>query len=444
MDFKSVLWPAVKEKVLSFVEEQVSQKLQAMLDERNAELESLTRAPLLKADSPLEVYQAYVRFFQNRIGASGKESSVIRRSEVVMSLAMSLEQGLETRLRQHLNQIGANGDEQGKGSTMTDDKGGKKETEEEENTDDEATTIIDDDDDDSDYYDDPNDIDEEDNILPSIESFTPIVSPTSLAQLRRYEKRYLESVRSAEVQRETHSRVLSSVDRHSATKTTSENLTEPLRTPNSLAIRRKMRDPDETPSRIIGQSKNTLVNRKRELEETPTPTQKVNKRARRDKHSPSVAHSRASSGSSYFPSIEELFSSSLGTNSSPATQQSQGQTKPSSLVSSRVLNPALNESKSKGKEPEDDREKARPTSKPPVPRFGESPGLFVTPSPASGSTNKPFTFKRSKSRNARKPSQAQHENMQPSRCRETTADFEALNTSEKLSLLFQMSRGKET
>jgi hypothetical protein len=198
-----------------------------------------------------------------------------------------------------------------------------------------------------------------------------------------------------------------------------------------------MRELEETPSRKPKAEK-ILNDKKRKLEITPTPTRAVSKRRCIVKHSPGLTQSPASSMSSDFPSLEELFSSSLGRQSSPATQPSPSKTR-LSLVHSPASSPPV--SKSKGLR--DISNNTGATPKPQVPRFGESPSLFVSPDQVSGPANEPFTFKRSASRSARKVARTQHETILPSRFRETTADFEAMDTSEKLLLLFKMSRGKE-
>ncbi|RGP81521.1 hypothetical protein FLONG3_390 [Fusarium longipes] len=272
VDFESEIWPAVQEKVLSFVEEKISQRIEAMLEERSAELESLTRPPLLRADSSPEVYLAYVRFLQNRIAATGRNSPLIRNTEAVMSLAMDLQPGLETRLRQHLAQISAdeNAEERCGGSVVT-----KKEVHEGEEDDDEEEMSTIADDDGSVYQDDPDDIDDEDIILHSIEHYTPVATSNVMDQLRRYEKRYLESVQLAAAEREAHSRALSPLNDDSNTPNGSPN--EPQQIPDNLEARHEMRQLEETPTKRERPKRNLNV-KKRELEKTPTPNRAVSKR----------------------------------------------------------------------------------------------------------------------------------------------------------------------
>ncbi|KAM0495498.1 hypothetical protein ACHAP8_008091 [Fusarium lateritium] len=430
-DFESVIWPAMQEKVTSLIEVKVSEHMEAMLEERKTELESLTRPPLLKADSSTEVYHAYVEFLQHRIKSTAKNTPMIRKTEAVMSLAMDLEPGIEKRLREHLDQItvGENTQVEIQDLAMTERE--CVEEEELEIGDEDVVTIPDDDD--SDYHDDPDDVDEEDEILPSIECLTPVTTPTTVNQLKRYEKRYKEYCRSAASEREVHSRVLSPLDGYTNIPNDGSHDSRQAcglpETPSTL------NDLEET---LDGRCELGKISndKKRPLETTPTPTKEDSKRRCTVKHSPGFTASPASSMSSYFPSLEEMFSSSLGRQSSPATQPSPSRRQPS-LVHSPTPSPAVRRSMVT----KDISGNAGATSKPPVPLFGESPGLFVTPDPTA--TTSPFTSKQSASRSTRKVERARRESTLPTRFRETTADFEAMDTPEKLLLLFKMSRGKE-
>ncbi|KAJ4020376.1 hypothetical protein NW766_001855 [Fusarium irregulare] len=329
--------------------------------------------------------------------------------------------------------------------------------EQEEPEDSEATTISDDDG--SLYQDDPFDIDEEDSVVPSVEPHTPIVTPRLMTQLRTYEKKYSKILKSSQRQKRGHAH--SSFHDHSATNTPSRHTGRLPQTPDNFAIQRQKGEL-ETASEKQGELDRAAAKR-RASEMTPTPVRSASKRlcvdwqspervldgqsaeptmkgqslepildgqaseSVLDKKSPEPMQSPASSCSD-FPTLEELFSSSLSKLSSPAQQSS-------------VADMASTPPSSKGKE----REVNCSNTKPPVPRFSKEPGLFVTPSPIPASANKPFTFKRSASRSARytTPSQRQRDSMPPSRFRETTADFEALDHSEKLMLLFKMSRGNK-
>ncbi|KAM0353194.1 hypothetical protein ACHAP4_008433 [Fusarium culmorum] len=186
-DFESEIWPAVQDKVQSLIEEKVSGQIETMLQEREAELESLTRLPLLRADSSPEVYLAYVQFLQKRLKAMSKNSPMKRKTEAVMSLALDLEPELETRLREHLAQIAAGeGNHEANKDLEVNDR--EDQEEEELGIDDEEVVTIPDEDD-SDYQDDPDDVDEEDKILPSIERCTPVTTPAIMVQLQKYQEK---------------------------------------------------------------------------------------------------------------------------------------------------------------------------------------------------------------------------------------------------------------
>ncbi|RGP68851.1 hypothetical protein FSPOR_5057 [Fusarium sporotrichioides] len=426
-DFESVIWPSIQEKVRSLVEEKVSQHVERMLRERKAELESLTRPPLLKADSSPELYHAYVQFLQERIKATAKNSPMIRKTEAVMSLVMDLESGLEISLRKHLAQIAAREN----GQEDQDLAIGEREDHEEEyhGIDDEDTIIIPDEDH-SDYQDDPDDVDEEDRILPSTERCTPVTSPRIMNQLRKYNTRYQESRRRAASESEAHSRVLGPLSGYSNIPTGISEPQEASGTP------RKVIELEDTPN-SKGEPERILNPKKRELAKTPSPTRAISKRRCTAKHSPRLTHSPASSESSYFPSLAEIFNSSLGRQSSPATQPSPSRSQ-HSLFNSPTPSPAMSRQKETG----DISGNTGAAPKPPVPLFSESPGLFMTPDPVS--TNKSFDFKRSASRSAQEVGQTQHESKSPARFRESTADFEAMDPSEQLLLLFRKIRGKES
>ncbi|KAK6699032.1 hypothetical protein SNK05_011851 [Fusarium graminearum] len=420
-DFESEIWPAVQDKVQSLIEEKVLGQIETMLQEREAELESLTRLPLLKADSSPEVYLAYVQFLQKRLKAMSKNSPMKRKTEAAMSLALDLEPGLETCLREHLAHIaaGENREEKSKDLQMNDREG---QEEEEPGIDDEDVVMIPDED-------DSDDVDEEDKILPSIERCTPFTTRAIMVQLHRYEGKYLASVRSAKLEKEKHSRVLSPLDRHPNMPNGSSD--DPQQATGHLETSRKVIELEETPK---GKSGDMSNDKKRHLEPPSTPTRASSKRRCMIKPAPGLTHSPASSTSSYFPSLDELFSSSLAKQSSPATQ-------PSTINSQRSQATSLTYTPAVSKQ-EGTRDVSGAAPRPPVPLFGESPGLFMTPDPAPA--NNSFAIKRSASRSARNFDQIQREGRSPSRFRENTADFEALDTPQKLLLLFKRTRGKKS
>ncbi|CAG7563762.1 unnamed protein product [Fusarium equiseti] len=505
-DFENFVWPLMKPRIMELSEKEIHAQIKALLDEEVVALRSLTRTPLLKANSTPEEYELYVRFLRDRLAQS---PSVVAKSGAVMSMVMNLLPSLkaslsglitETEPEEHVEQEPHDEREAGEeknepveqeeppeqeladqgeciqeedpadqGEPMEleihveqdrserqnsqdepEEDGGHEETE-----DSEATTISDDDG--SLYQDDPFEIDEEDSVIPSVEPHTPIVTPRVMGKLRSYEKKFSKALESSASQK--YSRVLSSSNGHSTTNTPYRHGDSHPHTPNNLTMRRQTSKLETTSAK--GEELDSAATKRRTSEMTPTPARSTSKRMRLgwqspehvldgqstepmlrepllnpirdgqtsefalDKKSPKPTHSPVSSCSD-FPTLEELFSSSLGKHLSPARQSSTAPNLASTPASNNV------------KEPEGDRS----NTKPPVPRFSKEPGIFVTPSPVSASANKPFAFKRSASRNVRHTTPSQRENMPPSRYRETTADFEALDHSEKLLLLFKMSRGK--
>jgi len=501
-DFENFVWPLMKPKIMELSEKEIHAQIKALLDEEVASLRSLTRTPLLKANSTPEEYELYVRFLRDRLAQS---PSVVAKSEAAMSMVMNLLPSLkanlsglitETEPEEHVEEEShderVEDEEQGEPAEQEiaeqdepiqqeepaeqrelmeletyaekDQPGWQKsdvepeeDGEHEETEDSEATTISDDDG--SLYQDDPFDIDEEDSVIPSVEPHTPIVTPRVMGKLRSYEKKYCKALKSSKPKE--RSRTTSSLHDHSATDTPSRHAKKRSRTSNNLVTQRQISE--------LGELDRAAAKR-RATEMTPTPARSASKRLRLDWQSPQRAlegpstetiperqtlepildgqtsksflerkspepmHSPTPSSCSDFPTLEELFSSSWGKHSSPTRQSS---TAPN-LASTAASTPAS----SKGKEPEISCNDTNPTPKPPVPRFSKEPGLFVTPSPASAPANKPFTFKRSASRKVRYTTPSQRDSMPPSSYRETTADFEALDHSEKLLLLFKMSRGK--
>ncbi|KAJ4113214.1 hypothetical protein NW768_011490 [Fusarium equiseti] len=500
-DFESFVWPLMKPKIVELGEKEVQAQIKTLLDQEVASLRSLTRTPRLKANSTPEEYELYVRFLRERLAQS---PSVVAKSEAVMSMVMNLLPGLkaslsglitetavgETESEDHVEQEpqdereadeeqnepveqeepieqelteqdepiqeedhAEQGEpmdlethvEQDRSERQESHVGREEDGEQEESEDSEAITVSDDDG--SLYQDDPFDIDEEDSVVPSIEPHTPIVTPRVMGKLRSYEKIFSKTLKSSKPKE--NSRGTSSLHDHSATNTPSRRTGKLPRTPDNLTVQRQTSKLEN--ARAKEGELDKAAAKRRASEMTPTPVRSASKRLRLDwqsqsrvpggrsaepsmegqslepildgqttesvldKQSPKPMQSPASSCSD-FPTLEELFSSSQNKRLSP------------NLTSAPASSPV--------KEPE----VHRSNTKPPVPRFSKEPGLFVTPSPVSASANKPFTFKRSASRNVRRTTPSQRESMQPSRFRETTADFEALDHQEKLLLLFKMSR----
>ncbi|KAM0545630.1 hypothetical protein ACHAPJ_011245 [Fusarium lateritium] len=404
-EFESTIWPAVKDKVLSFAEAKLLEWTENMLAERVEELESLTRPPLLKANSSPESYQLYVNYLINRTEAAGRNSTSIRKTEAVMSWAMSLEPGLEERLRQQLQRVGDNHDD-GEGGHDSDEAG----------DDDDDDDIYSATDDDMSYNEDSDAVSDEDEetVLPSIEPRTPIATPRSMAQLYNYEHKYLEALRTATTHKEAQYRALQDLD-------------------NTEHLSKKRKAPEEPAEHGIGPGNLAIRSKKGEPKHQEaaanTPTPAPRKRQRLEK---TLASSPATtSDSSELPSLEELFSSSIGRASSAIT-------KPSSPPAV----PVPSQTTGKNKTPQGVIKDDGLISNPLVRDLGrkESPSLFVTPDPpVSGRANKQFAFKRSVSHSANpKDHGTQHGREMPSeRFREQTAEFEAMTPRSRETMLYQ-------
>ncbi|KAJ4244374.1 hypothetical protein NW762_014502 [Fusarium torreyae] len=402
-EFESTIWPAVKDKILSFAEAKLLEWTETMLAERMEELESLTRPPLLKANSSPESYQLYVNYLTNRTEAAGRNSTSIRKTEAVMSWAMSLEPGLEERLRKQLQHVGDNHD----------DRSGGHDSDEAGDDDDDIYSATDDN---MSYNEDSDAVSDEDEetVLPSIEPRTPIVTPRSMAQLYNYEHKYLEALRAATTHKEAQYRALQDLDstEHVSKKRKApEGPAEHGRSPGNLAIRSKKGEP----------------NHQEATANTPTPAPR-----KRQRLEETLASSPATtSDSSEFPSLQELLSSSIGRASSAIT-------KPSSPPAV----PVLSQTTGKNMTPQGVVKNDGLVSNPLVRDSGrkELPSLFVTPDPpVSGRANKQFACKRSISHSASpNVNGIQRGREMPSeRFREETAEFQAMTPQSRETMLYQ-------
>ncbi|KAF4343121.1 hypothetical protein FBEOM_2905 [Fusarium beomiforme] len=337
LDFEGTIWPAVQEKFMEFAEAKILSWNESKLRERIQALESLTRPPLLKANSSPESYQTYVEYLRNRIEAAGKNSTAIRNTEAVMSMALDLLPGLEEQLREQLDRV-LNKEEarpdvdtnQGWASDNARSEGGNdaEESHDESKEDDDLESF------DEVYaeyskdltYRDPGETPQHytGGIMESIEPRTPIVTPRSMAQLRYYEKKYIEARRAAKAQEEAEMDGLRSVDGSE----------------RDLA-RRKRKAPDIDEFPLVIRSK--LRVQRLAAPATPTPPAKKKQRLDERQYSPTST----ASSSSELPTA---------TTTAAATAS-----KPGEIA-------------------------------------GPSPCLFVTPDPAARRTNTPLIFRKRSSR----------------------------------------------
>ncbi|KAF4956843.1 hypothetical protein FGADI_3532 [Fusarium gaditjirri] len=457
LDFEVSIWPSVKDELMEFAESRILRWATEKLQDRLQALESLTRPPLLKANSSPESYQLYLRYLIKRTEAAGKNSKVIRNTEAVMSMALDLLPGLEERLRDQLehvvdkqedrpendaedDQANASDEEVGNGDSGStyenleadhDIDHKDQEAQEESNSEDEVKARLVDDseededdsgdgsvfeevyaeDSDDDTYQDPDEPDRKyrGSVLETIEPRTPIVTPRSMAQLRRYEQRYWDMLRAAKVEEEAAAAIIRSMDEEErkpmARKRKASGSAE-----SALAIRSKLM---EQRLAVIG---------------TPTPIGRKKPRFIESQCSPA-----STTCSSEFPSLEDIFSPSIGRASSAATQ-------PLAPSSSPVIRASKKKKKSERKERSRSKSKVSPelgdnptdaaTAPKPEGTIGASPGLFVTPDPGTRQANSPFVFKKSVARHP----------VSEERFREETAEFQALTPGARESMLYTALR----
>ncbi|KAG5658678.1 hypothetical protein KAF25_010859 [Fusarium avenaceum] len=375
-DFDEKIWPAVKEILIPFAESKIVELIENKLQGRIDELQSLVRAPTLKGNSSPETYYAYLNYLRGRIHATGKSSTLIRESEAVISLIADLLPSAEMNLRQ---QLVGDVEEHDGGSGMSEHEGH-----------DESHEDIEDDEDAVSCY--------QPSILDSIEPRTPIVTPRVMAQLRKYENIYVEALRVAEAHQEVEDEALQSLDDNG------HGRNAPADAIKGLAIRNKSTG----------------------LAAPNTPEGPARKKQCLKEHQ--LGSSPPSSPNSPFPSVEQLFSSSMGRESSAITQPTPVPPR-SSFGATK-----------KRKNPYDFGENGSPAPKATL-HSQESPGLFVTPDPSlSGRSDRLFKFKKSVSRSVvlgKKRASENEKYAEVSRFREETAEYQALSPNERETMMYR-------
>ncbi|CVK99216.1 uncharacterized protein FMAN_02108 [Fusarium mangiferae] len=459
VDVEGSIWPTVKEELMEFAESRILRWAEDKLQERLQALESLTRPPLLKANSSPESYRVYLRYLMNRTEAAGKNSKAIRNTEAVMSMALDLLPGLEERLRDQLEGVvdkqedrpgagvkhdqtndtdhdKANDESKSAHENSEDADHGTdhkvQEVQEENDHDDgvqarlecdseddeDGDADIDDfedfeefyaDESDDDTYEDPDEPNRKyrGSIIDTIEPRTPIVTPRVMSQLRRYEQRYRDKIITAKVETETAAAVLRSVDEEdrqvAPRKRKASDSVEP-----ALAIRSKSMDQRLA---VVG---------------TPTPAGRKRQKLSEVNYSPAST----ACSSELLPSLEDIFSSSIGRASSATTQPLPNSSSPA-VRANKKKSARKDRSRAQSKVSPELGEPATDDTAAPKPEemTGMSPGLFVTPDVAR-QANTPFHFKKSVSR---RPSPEE-------RFREETAEFQAMTPSARESMLYTALR----
>ncbi|KAF5673890.1 hypothetical protein FHETE_3277 [Fusarium heterosporum] len=391
-EFEDRIWPAVEKAFLPFAERKILEWVEKKLQERMKELGSLTRPPLLKADSSPESYLTYVSYLKGRIHATGKKSTSIRETEAVMSMAVDLLPDVKEHLRKDLRgeHMGVDDNENDAESSGAIHEEGHDERSEEaygKYSEDDVSCY-------------------QPSIIDSIEPRTPLVTPRITAQLRFYESKYVEAVRAAKAQKEAEDEAI---------RLLGENQPKKRKAPDDdlhgLAIRSRSNECKPVRHRVPETS--VAPARKKQCLEELQPNR-------------SPASSSISPG---FPPIEQMFSSSLARESSAITQ-------PTPTPAGRGLR-GMNDSPIFG--PFDD--DATPALKPLV-RADPSPGLFVTPDrPPSGQSDRLFRIKKSASRSpVLNERGAYSEKAEAPRFREETAEYQAMSPKSRDMMMYRAIR----
>ncbi|KIL93034.1 hypothetical protein FAVG1_04215 [Fusarium avenaceum] len=375
-DFDDKIWPAVKEILIPFAQKKIVELIENKLQETMEELELSIRPPVLKGNSSPETYRVYLNYLKGRVQAAGKKTSTIQESEALISLLADLLPSTEMNLRQ---QLVGDVEEHDGDSGMFESEGHSESPEDIED--------IEDAEDDVSCY--------QPSILESIEPRTPIVTPRVMAELKKFENRFVEALRADKAQEKLEHETLRSRD-----------------------------DNGQSADAIKGLA---IRNKSTELVAPKTPEEPATKKRCLEEHQ--LGSSPPSSPTSpEFPPMEQLFSSSMGRESSAITQ-------PTPVPARSSFG-----AKKKRKTPHDFGENGSPATKAPL-HAQESPGLFVTPDPSlSGRSDRVFKFKKSVSRNVvlgKKRASENEKYAESSRFREETAEYQALSPNERETMMYR-------
>ncbi|KLP03808.1 uncharacterized protein FFNC_09379 [Fusarium fujikuroi] len=449
LDFEGVIWPTIKDELMKFAESKILSWVEDKLQERVQALDSLTRPPLLKANSSPESYQIYVRYLKNRIKAAGKNSTAIRDTEAVMSMALDLLPGLEERLRDQLEHVVDKKEDRPGAGIKYDHEEANDESENSHENSEEADHDIDhkvqeaqednhdgdelearlehnseeDEDGDEDvddfddfeefYADESEDDTYEDpdepgrqyrgSVIDSIEPRTPIVTPRVMRQLRSYEQRYWDTIVVAKVETEVAAAVLRSVDKE-----------------EHEVASRKRKAPDSAEPALAIRSKS--MEQRLAAVGTPTPTGRKRQKFSEASYSPA-----STTCSSELPSLEEIFSSSIGRASSATTQPPTNSSSPAVRVNKKKRG-GKDRSRAQSRVSLELRDPTTGTATATAP----SPGGMIGASPELGTrgASKDFVFEKSVSRHP----------ILEERFREETAEFQAMTPSAREAMLYTALR----
>ena len=205
--FHTAMQQATEDKIIAYVREELPNILRGMLQEREQELATFTRPPVLAKGSSLEVYQEYVQQLKDGIEARCINGVQVQRTEALVSLVLDHMPGLEKTVLRENKSGDVEGDDldNEESDQATDNDDSPEESDSEESGDHGDTNDTDDTDNDPDYVVPTNEPDQGSPILgepitsirnrlgaalPSIDGATPTTTPRTLNKLQNYEREY--------------------------------------------------------------------------------------------------------------------------------------------------------------------------------------------------------------------------------------------------------------
>lgn len=217
--FETAVWAAVERKVLSFVQEELYDWMNRVLAERRDAIETRSRARLLRENSTREDYSKTFGLLHDKVKSDGRVAFEIRESEAIMSLMVDIQPGLEKIIRGHTKHNDINSEAAHKSISHLHDN--------------ESEVGL------------PRD----DEVLPSIESNTPELSPRILQLLQSYKGKYRDALRDDEEKKQEKLQVDETPDRPSKKRKTNRE-PKPVKssTPKPRVETQEAQSPESTSS----------------------------------------------------------------------------------------------------------------------------------------------------------------------------------------------------
>ncbi|KAH6995962.1 hypothetical protein BKA56DRAFT_609248 [Ilyonectria sp. MPI-CAGE-AT-0026] len=230
--FETAVWAAVERKVLSFVQEELYDWINGELAKRRDAIETRSRARLLGENSSREDYSKTFGLFHDKVKSGGRVAFEIRESEAIMSLMVDIQPGLEKIIRGHMKHNDNNSAAAHKPISHLDDN--------------ESEVGL------------PRD----DEVLPSIESNTPELSPRILQLLQSYKGKYREALRDNEEKKQEKLPVDETPDRPSKKQKTNRE-PKPVKssTPKPRVETQEAQSPESTSSSFSFLPLSDFINR---------------------------------------------------------------------------------------------------------------------------------------------------------------------------------------